>query len=156
MRKATVLLLVLAVVAGALAAPATAGKRKKKKKPKRVERVAEVRYEAPAAVGVGGVGGVCSGCPSIPNASNETWMKVEIVDDVLPIGAVELSPGDLDGDGFFDSGWYVCGETDWIEVPGGSEMQTFPFLVAGAECPGGGATSGTIKVTYSNKPPPSK
>lgn len=152
MKRFIVILLTLGLIAGALAAPATA--KKKKKKNKRVERVVEVRYEAPAAIGVGGVGGVCSGCPSAPNAPNETWMKVEIVDDVLPIAGVEVSPGDLDGDGFFDTGWFICGESDWIEVPGGSQMQTFPFTVSGAECPGGGAISGTIKFTYSNKPPP--
>ncbi|MFP5297517.1 MAG: hypothetical protein ACLGHL_00830 [Actinomycetota bacterium] len=152
MRKSLVLLTVLALVASALTAPAMAGK--KKKKTKRTERVVEVRYEAPAAIGSGDAGGVCAGCPSIPNAANETWMKVEVIDDALPIGGVDISPGDLNGDGFYDSGWFVCGESEWIEVPGGSEMQTFPYLVSGSQCPGGGATSGTIRVTYSNMPPP--
>lgn len=156
MRRSLIAVLVLGLVAGSLS-PATASKKKKKrKKPKRVERVVEVRYEFPAAIGVGGVGGACSGCPSAPNTKKEKWMKVEIVDDVLPIGAADISPGDLDGNGFYDPGWYICGESDWIEVPGGSEMQTFPFISAGAECPGGGATSGTIKFTYSNLPPPKK
>ncbi|MGH9198874.1 MAG: hypothetical protein ACRD1T_24505, partial [Acidimicrobiia bacterium] len=140
MKRFVVFLAILGLLAGSIAT-AEAGK---KKKPKRVERVAEVRYETPAAIGIGGVGGACSGCPGIPNATNETWMKVEIVDDALPVAGVELSPGDLDGDGFYDSGWFICGESEWIQVPGGSEMQSFPWVISGAECPGGGATSGTI------------
>lgn len=153
MRRTLVVALILGLVAATMVAPAEAQKRKKKKS-KRTKRVVEVRYEFPAAIGTGDVGGACAGCPSAPNAANETWMKVEVVDDFLPIGGVEISPGDLDGDGFFDSGWFVCGESEWLQVPGGSQMQTFPFLVSGSQCPGGGAISGTIKFTYSNKPPP--
>ena len=152
MKRFVVLVMVLGLIAGSVAT-AEAGK---KKKPKRVERVVEARYEAPAAIGIGDVGGACSGCPALPNGTKETWMKVVVTDDVLPIAGVELSPGDLDGNGFYDSGWFVCGESDWIQVPGGSEMQSFPWMVSGRECPGGGATSGTIKITYSNMPPPSK
>ena len=123
-----------------------------KKKPKRVERVVEARYEAPAAIGVGDVGGACAGCPALPNGPGETWMKVEVIDDVLPIAGVELSPGDLDGDGFQDSGWFICGESEWIQITESSAMQSFPWAVSGSQCPGGGATSGTIKITYSNMP----
>ncbi len=123
-----------------------------KKKPKRTERVVEARYEAPAGIGVGDLGGACAGCPALPNGPGETWMKVEVIDDVLPVAGVELSPGDLDGDGFHDSGWFVCGESDWIQITPGSAMQSFPWAVSGSKCPGGGATSGTIKITYSNMP----
>jgi hypothetical protein len=150
MKRFLILALVIGLVFGSIAT-ADAGK-KKKKKSKRIERVVEARYEAPAAIGVGGVGGGCVGCPALPNGANETWMKVEVTDDVLPIAGVELSPGDADGDGFQDSGWFVCGESEWIAIPEGVAMQSFPWAVAGPSCPGGGATSGTIKITYSNAP----
>lgn len=153
MKRFLIVLLALGLVAGALSAPATA-KKKKKKKPKRIERVAEARYEAPSGIGVGGVGGACSGCPALPNSSEETWIKVEVTDDVAPIAGVELSYGDLDGDGFHDGGVFVCGETEWIEIPPSVELQSFPWIIGGTECPGGAATSGTIKITYSNMPPP--
>lgn len=154
MKRTIVVALALSLVAGAMTAPAMA-KKKKPKKPVRVERVVEMRYEAPSAVGTGDAGGVCSGCPAIPNTSDEVWMKVEVIDDALPIGGVDISFGDSNGDGFFDGGFFVCGATDgWVEVPGASAMQTFPYIVSGSQCPGGGATSGTIKVTYSNMPPP--
>jgi hypothetical protein len=149
MKRFLIMFMILGLVVGSVA---TAEAGKKKKKPKRVERVVEARYEAPAAIGIGGVGGGCVGCPSFPNGPDETWMKVVITDDVLPIAGVELSPGDLNGDGFQDSGWFICGESEWIQVPGGSAMVSFPWAVSGAECPGGGATSGTIKVIYSNSP----
>ena len=123
-----------------------------KKKAKRTERVVEARYEAPAAIGVGGIGGACSGCPALPNGPGETWMKVEVIDDSLPIAGVELSPGDNDGDGFQDPGWFVCGESEWIQITESSAMQSFPWVISGPDCPGGGATSGTIKITYSNMP----
>ncbi len=84
-------------------------------------------------------------------------MKVEVIDDALPIGGLNITFGDSNGDGLYDGGFFVCGATDgWVEVPGAAAMQTFPYVVSGSQCPGGGATSGTIKVTYSNMPPPGK
>ena len=148
MKRILIPVLVMSLAFGAVTTAEAA-----KKKQKRIERVAEVRYEFPAGVGMGGVGGACVGCPSAPNGPKETWMKVEIIDDVLPIGGVDISPCDCDGDGFWDPGWFVCGESDWFPVEPGSGMQTFPWIVSGPECPGGGATSGTIKFTYSNMPP---
>jgi hypothetical protein len=151
MKKTITLLLVLGLIAGSLAAPAAA--KKKKKKPVRVERVAEARYEFPSGIGSGSVGGACSGCPSLPAASGETWVKIEITDDLTPKAGVEFSPGDIDGDGFQDSGVYVCGSTDgWIEIPEGSQMVSFPWILPGTDCPDGSATSGTIKITYSSSP----
>ena len=149
MRRAVIMAVVLALVGGAVAsAPATAGKKKK-----RVERVAEARYEFPAGIGSGSVGGACSGCPSLPAGPGETWVKIEITDDLTPKAGVEFSPGDLDGDGFQDPGIYVCGSTDgWIEIPKGSQMTSFPWILPGTECPDGSATSGTIKITYSSSP----
>jgi len=150
MKRLAIFMMIFGLLVGTVTV-AEAGKRKKKKV-KRIERVAEVRYEMPSAVGTGDAGGVCVGCPAIPNGPKETWMKVEIIDDTLPLGGVDISFCDCNGDGFWDPGTFVCGESEWIQVPPGSGNQTFPWLVSGSACPGGGATSGTIKVTFSNMP----
>lgn len=152
MKKAILIVLVIGLVAGALSAPAVAGK-KKKKKNKRVERVMEGRYEFPAGIGSNSVGGACSGCPAFPNGPDETWVKIEITDDVTPVAAVDFSFGDMDGDGFHDGGLYVCGSTDgWVEIPPSVELQSFPWILPSTDCPQGSSTSGTIKITYSSSP----
>jgi hypothetical protein len=151
MKKFLVFALVLGLVAGALSMPATAKKKKKKKKPAKIERVLETRYEFPAGIGAAGAG-ACSGCPAVPTGPGETYARVEVVDDNLPTGAVDLS-WDTDGDGISDTGITVCGATaEPVEVPESTNIVAFPFIVNGPDCPGGGATSGTIKITYSNKP----
>ncbi|MGH2753406.1 MAG: hypothetical protein ACRDLB_03150 [Actinomycetota bacterium] len=152
MKKALIFALVIGLVAGALSMPATAKKKKKKrKKPARIERVIETRYEFPSGIGTSGAG-ACNGCPAVPSGPGERYAMVEVTDDNLPIGAVELS-WDTDGDGINDTGVNICGATESpVEVPESTAITAFPFIVNGPECPGGGATSGTIKITYSNKP----
>ena len=148
MKKTLLVALALSLVAGALAMPAQA--KKKKKKPVKVERVQEARYENPA-IGTAGVG-ACAGCPAFATGPGERYISVEVTDDALPIGSVNLS-WDTDGDGTADTGVTVCGATEEpVEIPEGVSMTGFVFAVAGPECPGGGATSGTIKVTFSNMP----
>ena len=148
MKKTLIVALALSLVAGALAMPASA--KKKKKKPVRVERVQESRYENPA-IGTGGVG-ACSGCPAVASGPGERYISVEITDDALPIAGVDLS-WDTDGDGTADTGITVCNATEEpVEIPEGVSMTGFAFVIAGPECPGGGATTGSIKVTFSNMP----
>lgn len=154
MRKAILMTLVLALIVGALTGPAAAGKKKKKpKKPKRVEREISGRYEAPWGVVFEG-SGVCAGCPSFPNEAKETWVKVEVSDDQSPTAQVSFN-WDSNGDGVADTGINVCGSTDgFVEIPGGITPTAFPSLVGGVGCPGSAATSGSVKVTYSNMPEP--
>ena len=151
MKKALIFALVIGLIAGSMAAPATA-KKKKKKKPVRIERTVEVPYAFPSAIGVAGAGG-CLGCPTVTTGPGEKYATIEIVDDALPTGAIDFS-WDTDGDGVTDTGFTVCGSTDEgpIEVPESTEIVAFPFPVNLPECPGGGATNGTIKITYSNMP----
>ena len=150
MKRVLILALVLGLVAGAMAAPATA-KKKKKKKPVKIERTVEVPYSFPSAIGTSGAGG-CSGCPSVPTGSGERYAMVEIVDDAMPNAGAEFS-WDTNGDGVSDTGFTVCGSTEEpIEVPEATEITAFTWPVTGPACPGGGATSGTIKITYSNMP----
>ncbi|MBA2724503.1 MAG: hypothetical protein H0U53_00805 [Actinobacteria bacterium] len=150
MKKAIILALVLGLVAGALSAPAMA--KKKKKKPARVERTVEARYEFPAGIGAGDVGGACSGCPTFPTGAGEIYAMVEVKDDLnsQPTG-ISLS-WDTDGNGVNDTSIDVCGATtEALGVPENTAISAFPYVVPSVSCPGGAATSGTIKVTYSNK-----
>ncbi len=150
MKKTIVTLVTVGLVAGAFALPADA--KKKKKKPVRVERVQESRYEFPAGIGSSSTGGGCLGCPSFPTGPGETFVKVEVTDDLTPKAGVSFS-WDTDGDGISDTGFEVCGATDgWLEVPEGVTMTAFPWVLPGADCPDGSSTSGTIKVTFSSSP----
>lgn len=151
MKKTLIVAIVAALVTGALVAPATAGKKKAKKKNVRVERVLEARYEAPAGIGTSGAGG-CAGCPTFAAGPKETFVKVEIADDNTPTGGASFS-WDTNGDGVADTGFDVCGATDgFVEIPAGVSVNAFPWILPGTHCPTGSSTSGTIKVTFSNKP----
>ncbi len=150
MKRTIVVALALSLVAGAMTAPAMA-KKKKPKKPVRVERVQESRYEMPWGFSLAGTG-ACSGCPSFPNGEDETWIKVEVIDDAAPSAEISLS-WDTDGDGIADTGVNVCGATDgFVAIPGSVSPTAFPSSIGGPECPGSAATSGAIKVTYANMP----
>jgi hypothetical protein len=147
MKRAVTTLLVLGLVAGSLAAPAAA----KKKKPKRVERTLEVRYDQPA-IGSPGVGGVTVQ-PPVMSGVNEIFLQVEQTDDVSPLPFVRLA-WDSDGDGENDTGLTVCGgkTEEAISIPGGTELNVFPYVAPGPQCPTGFNTAGTIKFTFSNLP----
>jgi hypothetical protein len=124
----------------------------------RTERSAEAEYAAPAA-GAGG-GGVCSpgtfGCVSFALGAGETYVKIEITDagGLAPYGSWGQ---DLDGDQLADNGGGFCGATDgFVQVEEGYEVTVFIWegagtTEAGDPCPGG-ATSGTVKGTFSNLP----
>jgi hypothetical protein len=147
MRRALAILLVLGLAAAMMAAPATAAK-KKKKKP--TVRTFEVRYENPAT-GVGGIGGNCVGCPAIPVGPSETFVVIEIEDDVSPSGYIDLAY-DSDGDGIqnLGAGPTVCGSTpEPVAVEPGVSYTAWPW-VAGIGCPGSSSFAGTIKVMFSN------
>jgi hypothetical protein len=150
MRRPLAVLLALGLLAGGIVAgPAEA--KKKKKKPKRVERTVETSYTFPSGIGTAGAG-ACSGCVQLAAGPGERWVSVELQDDTLPIAGADIS-WDSDGDGLNDTGFTVCGATDgFVEIPDGVTMVAFTWIVTGPGCPGGGATSGTIKATFANKP----
>ena len=137
--------LAVALVVG----PAEAGK--KKKKPVKTERVVEVRYDNPA-IGSYTTGGVGINYPSAPSSLTETYVSVEVMDDVNPMAGVRLR-WDPDGDGSFD-GTYVCGSTaEPLVIPGGSTIEAWPYIGGDpVGCPGSSATTGTVKFTFSNLP----
>ena len=147
MKKLVALILMVAVAAAFVAAPAEAGKKKKKKAP--APRVQELRYENPA-VGTAGAAG-CLGCPSFSTGPGERFLKVEVTDDVSPIGYVDISY-DSDGDGISDTGVTVCGATEGsVEVPESTTFAVFPYVIPSPFCVGS-STAGTLKLTFSATP----
>ena len=146
MKRYLAVLLTVGLVAGLMSVPAEAKKRKKKP----TVRMVEVPYANPA-FGVGGVGGGCSGCPGVGVGADETFAVIKIVDDLSPTGYVSFNY-DSDGDGIQNvgSGPVVCGSTEEaVPMEPGAAYTAWPWP-AGIECPGGGSTSGTIKIWFSS------
>ena len=142
MRRTFSILMVVGLVMGAFAAPANAGKKSKVRKQ-------EVRYENPM-IGFAGAG-ACVGCPTFASGAKETFLKAEIVDDVSPIGYVDISY-DSDGDGVYDTGVTVCGATEEaVPIPANTSFMAFPSAIPSPFCVGS-STAGTIKLAFSSKP----
>ncbi|MFN2588422.1 MAG: hypothetical protein ABR613_09955 [Actinomycetota bacterium] len=160
MKKAMVVALTAALVAGAFAGPADAGK---KRKPKRVERVVEVEYSAPG-IGVatpGPSGGICPyadpttrECIEIPLQLGERYVKVELSDAAGQKVAGFISQGDTTGDGISDLYGDFCGaHPEPIELQSKSAPVRISFYNgAKADCAPSVATTGTITATFSNLP----
>jgi hypothetical protein len=161
MRKTLSVLVVLGLVFGAFALPAEA--KKKKKKQPRIERVVEIDYQAPG-LGVstpGPGGGICpfadpttQECIEIAPALEERYIKVEIDDATGMSVAGYISQGDTDGDGIGDLYGDFCGAH---EEPIALQAVGAPVRISfyNGTCADGTpsvATTGTITVTFSNKP----
>ena len=158
MRKAISVALALGLLVGAFVGPAEAGK-KKKKAPVKVERVVELPYQCPcgpstpvASQGFWLAGGTFGGGP-VATGAEENFVKVEITEQTGQTVFVSLGQ-DTDGDGFSDTDvGDVCGDSGdkALPVPApGSEVSAFVYV---GTCPDGTpsiATSGTIKLTFSN------
>ncbi len=152
---------VFAIMAGlallvAVLGTSDAEAKKKKKKPRR-ERTVEMPYTEPA-LGTAGVG-VCfqgSSCVFVEPAQGERFATVEITDDLgLPVYASVIQ--DTSGDGNYlatdDETVHICGSTtEPIEIEP-STLTVWVWQGPGVvpPCPGF-ASSGTVKVTFSNKP----
>jgi hypothetical protein len=146
MKRIVSIMLATGLLAVAYAAPADAARRKK---PRKVQRKMEVRYENPMFGAAGA--GLCVGCPSFVTGPKEKFVKVKIVDDVSPIGYVDMSY-DSDGDGISDTGFTVCGATEGaVEVVPSTEYVIFPSAVPSPFC-AGSSIAGTVKLTFSNLP----
>jgi hypothetical protein len=144
--KKLVAVLVMITIAAAFVAVPTA-QAAKKKAPQ--ARKMKIRYENPA-IGTAGAAG-CAGCPSVASGKGERFVKVEIVDDVSPIGYVDISY-DTDGDGVNDTGITVCGSTEEaVEIPESTSFVIFPYVIPSPFCVGS-STAGTVKLTFSKLP----
>ena len=164
MKKALIFALVIGLIAGAMAAPATA-KKKKKKKPVKIERVVDIAYSAPGA-GVSGPAGTASGgicpladpttqqCIEVPLEAGDKYIKVEITDASGQNVAGYISQGDTDGDGISDLYGEFCGaHPEPIALTSSAAPVRISFYngVCADNSPAI-ATTGTIKVTFSNLP----
>lgn len=142
MKKLITVVLTIGLLAGSMVGPAEAGKKKK-------DRKMEVRYENPA-FGTAGAA-FCAGCPQFATGKGERFISVEVVDDVSPIGYVDISY-DSDGDGVYDTGITVCGATDGkVEVPENTTFAAFPYPIPSPFC-AGASFAGTLKLTFSKTP----
>ena len=125
----------------------------------KTERSAEGTYANPVA-GIAGVGYTCAagGCVDFPVQDTEAYASIELVDaSGLPVaGAIAQ---DVDGDGIGDIFASVCGKTESpiaitpglpLTVAVGAGVVVDVDVPPGA-CPSA-ATSGTIKVVFSNVP----
>ena len=160
MKKTIAVALALGLLVGALVAPAEAGKKKKKKKPKRVERVFELPYQCPcgpstpvASQGFWLAGGTFGGGP-VATGDTDKFLSVEVADQSGQPVYVQFAQ-DADGDSLSETDvGEVCGKTEEpMEVPEpGLEVSAFVHV---GTCPDGTpsiATSGTVKLTFSNLP----
>lgn len=154
-RKLVVLGLAAVLMVSSLGGVADAKKKKKKKKPVKIERTAEAVYDAPAIghpdVIVGCSGSV--GCATFAIGAEEAYIQLEIVDSTgLPVyGSVSQ---DIDGDGFGDGGFNICGSTtEPMPIQPGVEVNIFISAFPGTSpaCAGAG-TTGTVKAVISNLP----
>ena len=152
MKKTISIVLLGILVAGAFAAvPAQA---KKKKKPH--VRVVEGSYDQPAP----GIGGVVTfsgqgGTIEIPTLAKENFIQIEVTDDVGTETYFGLAQEDTDGDGFGEIIYGGCTKTvEPLPITAGLlhtvTITTGPGL-SDPTCPGI-ATSGTVKVTLTEKP----
>jgi hypothetical protein len=152
MRKSLVVLIALALVAGALgASPALAKKKKKPAAPKRVERVVEFTYVCPCAglFQLGSALGTNVGGGPIAVGVDEIYLSATATDTTGQPVPVDINQ-DTNGDGLNDPVGSFCGATDSpMLINGGLEMRV--FIGSPAICPGP-AAGGTITFTLSNLP----
>lgn len=159
MKKTFSVLVMIGLLVGAVALPADAGK-KKKKAPQRVERVAETQYAAPA-IGSSTAGGVCpnatGSCGRSATGPDDRFVKVEIT-DAAPGATVPFTLGqDTDPNTLGTEVIYgdYCGTTGDAPIAldvAGAEVLVFVWAFGDIVCPGGFATTGTVKMTFSNLP----
>jgi hypothetical protein len=164
MRKALAVALAVGLLAGAYVGPAEAAKKKKKAKaPVKVERVVEVEYQGPG-IGIASPaasGGICpfgdyenQECIEIPLQLGEKYVKVEMTDATGQKVAGFVSQGDTDGDGVGNLYGDFCGaHEESVEML--SESNPLRVSFYNGFCDNGTpsvATTGTIKVTFSNLP----
>ncbi|MEA2432831.1 MAG: hypothetical protein QOG54_288 [Actinomycetota bacterium] len=161
MKRALVLALVVGLLAGMMLMPAEA-KKKKKPAPAKVERVVELPYQCPCGVwnpaspaGFWLAGGAVGGALT-PTGGDDKFVKVEITDasgQKVNIGLAQ----NVDGtDNFAEVPvGEVCGTTEEpLAVPNpGVQVDIFVYEGTCTDMATPSiATSGTIKLTFSNMP----
>lgn len=157
MRKTISMVLMTALVVGALSAPAAeAGKKRIKK------RRASASYTI-GATGTGDTGGFCLNdlsCVRFSTKPTEKFVKLVIKDaSGTPVGA-SVSHPDQNGDGFSEPIADICGKSKKLRIQGGAEVIVFPWTgpstgatesLGGAPPCAGVATTGTVKALFTNR-----
>jgi hypothetical protein len=152
MKKTIAILATAGLLAASFAGPADA---KRKRKPKRIEREAESSYDTPA-IGHPDVIVGCSGstgCATFTVGPKERYATFEITDSLgTPVYAV--GGQDLDEDGFADTRFTFCGNTEEpVEIEPSVNVNIFISAGPGMNPPcTGAASSGTVMGTFSNLP----
>ena len=160
MRKTIMTILVGSLVLGAFAAPMADAA---KKKPKKYMRTAEVDYATPAigtsvhAAGNYASGGACTGfpgdCISVPTTAKDKYLKVMVVDATGAKVSGAISQGDTDGDGLYNLVHPFCGgHATSVPITPGVPVGVDVYTGTCEDGSASTATTGTIKVTFSNKP----
>ena len=164
MKRTLILMMVIGLVFGSIAT-AEAGKKKKKAAPVRIEEVVEVPYQGSniGAATPAYTGGACLVDPTmpfscksaIPSLAEAAFIKVEVIDATGQKAGGFISQGDTDGDGISDGYGQFCGahaEPVAMSTPGAPvDISLYMGVCSDASGPSI-ATTGTIKVTFSNMP----
>ena len=165
MKRILVLMMVIGLIFGSIA---TADAKKKKKKPPapvRMEEVIEIPYQGSniGAATPAATGGTCFVDPTlpfsckvaIPTFAEASFIKVEVIDATGQKAGGFISQGDVDGDGISDGYGQFCGahaEPIAMATPGAPvDISIYMGICSDASGPSI-ATTGTIKVTFSNMP----
>ncbi len=152
MKRTISIVLLGLLVAGAFATVPAQAKKKKKSH----VRVVKGTYDAPA-LGIGGIltWGVTGGTVEVPTLANENFIQVEVDDDVGTETYFGLSQEDTNGDGIGEIIAGGCTKTpEPLPITAGLTHTITITTGPGSEAPTcpGIATSGTVKVTLSEKP----
>jgi hypothetical protein len=150
MRKITVTLLIVGLLAGAFAESVDAKKKKKD------TRKATVVYSAPS-YGSGDATGVCTDqCVRFGVTGNERFLSLKITDDSGLPPAATIGQDSDPSDNFIDRIGEICGATEEpIPITPGVEVVVWvwaaPRFVTGGPCLGIG-TAGEVEATFTTVP----
>jgi hypothetical protein len=160
MKKIITVALIIGLLAGAMLMPAEAKKKKKPAAPVKVERVVELPYQCPCGVwnpaqplGFWLAGGAVGGALT-PSGGDDNFVKVEVTDQSGQKVHISLAQN-VDGTDNFAEVVIgdVCGATeDALQVPNpGVQVDIFVYEGTCTDLSTPSiATSGTIKLTFSN------
>jgi hypothetical protein len=162
MKRAGVVCVLFALVAGALVVPADAAN--KRKNSKKVTRRAEATYQYPAAgspttkapcVTLTVVGDTC---PTFVIYPTEKWVTMDVDDAASPTPvafSIWQNPDDELGEGALEiRGGPFCGSSgkEPVKLTPGVEVGVLVYASGDVVCPGAFGTTGTVKAVFSNVP----
>ena len=152
MKRASLVCLALALLAGALVAPAHAAKEKRKK----ITRQVVAPYDNPTFGLASGTGGAaCLPCPKFAITAKDKWVKMVVADDVSPApAAFGIRQMRLDGTCCDEVAGPFCGSTGKrsVRISPGLDLLVYVYAFGDIACPGALGTTGIVRATFSNAP----